>query len=66
MCTDATVVTTNGENTYIRNFSTKDYVLYYSCERKNLETLENIKILKEYVGTLIHDHETTIYHFGTQ
>lgn len=66
VCTDATVVTTNGENTYIRNFSTKDYVLYYSCERKNLETLENIKILKEYVGTLIHDHETTIYHFGTQ
>lgn len=38
VCTDATVVTTNGKNTYIRNFSTKDYVLYYSCEKKNLET----------------------------
>jgi len=58
VCTDATVVITNGAQTYIRNFSTKDYVLYYSCAKKDLETLSGIKVLKEYAGTLIHDHET--------
>lgn len=66
VCTDATVVTTGGMQTYIRNFSTKDSVLYCSCAKKDLETLEGIKVLKEYAGTLIHDHETAIYHFGTR
>ena len=66
VCTDATVVATNGPQTYIRNFSTKDYVLYCSCAKKDLETLGGIKVLKEYAGTLIHDHETAAYHFGTR
>lgn len=66
VCTDATVVTTNGVQTYIRNFSTKNYVLYCSCAKKDLETLGKIKILKEYAGTLIHDHETATYHFGAR
>ena len=66
VCTDATVVTTNGVQTYIRNFSTKDHVLYCSCAKKDLETLGGIKVLKEYAGTLIHDHETAVYHFGTR
>lgn len=66
VCTDATVMTTNGVQTYIRNFSTKDDVLYCSCAKKDLETLSGIKILKEYAGTLIHDHETAAYYFGTR
>lgn len=66
VCTDATVVTTDGAQTYIRNFSTKDYVLYCSCAKKDIETLRGIRILKEYAGTLIHDHETAAYHFGTR
>lgn len=66
VCTDATVVTTNGMQTYIRNFSTNKYVLYCSCAKKDLETLSGIKVLKEYTGTLIHDHETAAYHFGTR
>ena len=66
VCTDATVVTTNGKQTYIRNFSTKEHVLYCSCAKKDLETLSGIKVLKEYVGTLIHDHETAAYHSGTR
>ena len=37
VCTDATVVTTNGVQTYIRNFSTKDHVLYCSCAKKTLK-----------------------------
>lgn len=64
--TDGTTITTNGKQTYIRNASTEDCVLYYSCGKKNLETLEKIKALKEYTGTLVHDHETSLYHFGTR
>lgn len=66
ICTDATVITINGVQTYIRNFSTKDYVLYCSCTKKDIETLRGIKVLKEYTGTLVHDHETATYHFGTK
>ena len=66
VCTDATVVTTNGAQAYIRNFSTKDHVLYCSCAKKDLGTLRGIRVLKEYAGTLVHDHETAAYHFGTR
>ena len=64
--TDATSVSTNGKQTYIRNFSTTDCVLYSSSEKKDLETLEGFNILKEFTGALIHGHETALYHFGTR
>ena len=66
ICTDATPVKTNGKQTHIRNFSTETSVLYCSSEKKDLETLGNFKILKEFTGALIHDHETALYHFGTR
>ena len=65
ICTDATVIKTNGKQSYIRNFSTEKSVVYYGSEKKDLETLERFRILKEFTGTLIHDHETALYHFGT-
>lgn len=65
ICTDATTVKTDGKQTYIRNFSTEAYVLYNSCESKDLETLGSFKILKEFSGAFTHDHETALYHFGT-
>lgn len=66
VCTDGTTITTNGKQTYIRNVSTQDCVVYYSCEKKKLETLKKIRVLKEYTGTLMHDHETSLYHFGNR
>ena len=66
ICTDATPVKTDGKQTHIRNFSTESCVLYCSSEKKDLETLGNFKILKEFTGALIHDHETALYHFGTR
>lgn len=66
ICTDATTVKTNGVQTYIRNFSTNENVLYYSSDKKDLKTLEGFDILKEYAGTLMHDHETALYHFGIE
>ena len=39
ICTDATLVKTDGKQTHIRNFSTETCVLYCSSEKKDLETL---------------------------
>ena len=33
---------------------------------KSLSTLEELDFLKRYTGTLLHDHETALYHFGTE
>lgn len=65
ICTDATPIKVNGKQTFIRNFSTVKDVLYFGCDKKDLETLENIRIFREFTGVFTHDHETAIYHFGT-
>jgi len=64
--TDGTNITVNGKQAYIRNMSTKDSILYSAMERKNIETLKKTGILGVYAGTLVHDHETALYHFGTK
>lgn len=66
ICTDATPVKTNGKQTYIRNFSTEKNVRYCSCEKKDLDTLGEFKLLNEFAGALTHDHETALYHFGSR
>lgn len=66
ICTDATVVNTNGKQTYIRNFSTDNTVLYCSSEKKELDVLSHFSVLNKYTGILTHDHETALYHFGTR
>lgn len=65
ICTDGTVVSTDGRQTYIRNFSTERSVLYVSSEKKNLKTLKTFPILTKFAGIFTHDHETALYHFGT-
>ena len=65
VATDATVVTVNGEQNYIRNFSIKDTVVYHAMKSKSIEALKKLDFLKQYAGTLLHDHETALYHFGT-
>lgn len=64
ICTDATTIKTDGNQTFIRNFSTERCVLYYGCDKKDLDTLKDLRILWEFTGTFTHDHETTLYHFG--
>lgn len=65
ICTDGTVVSTDGRQTYIRNFSTEQSVLYVSSDKKNLKTLKTFPILQKFAGIFTHDHETALYHFGT-
>ena len=62
--TDATVVTIDGKQGYIRNVSNDSAVRYYAMSKKDLETLKKIEILARFAGFLMHDHETALYHFG--
>lgn len=62
--TDATVMTINGEQAYVRNMSSEDCVRYYGMAKKDLETLNAVNVLTRFAGILVHDHETAIYHFG--
>ena len=63
--TDATVVTVNGEQNYIRNFSIEKTVLYRAMKEKTIEAMRKVSFLEKYTGVLMHDHETALYHFGT-
>lgn len=65
VATDATTVTVNGEQNYIRNFSSDTTVVYRAMKSKTIEALEKLQLLKKYTGILVHDHETALYHFGT-
>ena len=64
VATDATAVTVNGEQRYIRNFSTDRIVLYTAMGNKTLKAMKEVPFLKKYAGALVHDHETALYHFG--
>ena len=64
VATDATTVTVNGKQNYIRNFSTKDTVVYNAMNSKTIEALGEIPFLAAYNGILVHDHETALYHYG--
>ena len=66
VATDATTVTVNGKQNYIRNFSIKNSVVYHAMDSKSIDALKELEFLKRYTGTLLHDHETALYHFGTE
>lgn len=57
ICTDATTVKIDGKQSYIRNFSTEQSVLYIGSKKKDLDTLEGMGILEKFAGVLTHDHE---------
>lgn len=65
VATDATTVTVNGKQNYIRNFSTEETVVYHAMNSKSIDALKKIGFLSQYSGLLLHDHETAMYHFGT-
>ena len=65
VATDATPATVDGKQNYIRNFSIQDTVVYRAMKRKSLPALQKPDFLQQYTGILVHDHETALYHFGT-
>ena len=62
--TDATYLSLNGRQTYIRNFSIPSAVLYTYQEDKSIQTLRKLPVMSDYAGILVHDHETALYNFG--
>lgn len=65
VATDATTVTVNGEQNYIRNFNMKDTIVYHAMKSKSVAALKELDFLSRYSGILLHDHETALYHFET-
>ena len=65
VATDATPVTVNGAQNYIRNISTEEAVVYYAMKDKTIGSLKKVPFFAAYSGILVHDHETALYHFGT-
>ena len=65
VCTDATIVTIDGKQGYIRNFRSNSVVLYVAMEKKSRAALDAVPFLASYTGKLEHDHETVLYHYGT-
>lgn len=65
VATDATTVTVNGSLNYVRNFSTENTVVYHAMQKKTIPAMKELDFLEKYAGILVHDHETALYHFGT-
>jgi hypothetical protein len=65
VATDATNVTVNGKQNYIRNFSIENTVLYRAMKSKTIIAMKKLNFLENFTGILVHDHETALYHFGT-
>ncbi len=63
--TDATNVNVDKKQGYIRNFSSADTAFYHAMGSKSVKSLEKTGLLNKYTGTLVHGHETALYHFGT-
>ena len=62
---DETGVRVNGRNMFFRNYSDEKRVLYTANQTKGKKAIEDDNILPQYVGTLIHDHNTVNYNYGT-
>ena len=62
--TDGTGVSVNGTQSFIRNFSVKDWALFVPMDSKGHRSLERIPFLQKYNGILMHDHETALYKYG--
>lgn len=45
--TDPTVVTVNGKQNYIRNFSAEDTIVYEAMEKKSIPALKEVVFLKD-------------------
>ena len=66
MLTDETSGKYNKSKIYIRNYSNENTVLYKSNKRKGHKAIEEHNILPKFTGGLVHDHDTTMYSYGTK
>lgn len=65
MHTDCTNAKVNGESAYVFVCATPDgKTLYFARRKKGHEGVKGT-VTEDYQGILIHDHEKTFYHYGT-
>lgn len=65
MHTDCTNACCNGKNTYVYVCAdTSGNVLYFAREKKGHAGVKGT-VVEDYQGTLIHDHDTTFYSYGS-
>jgi transposase-like protein len=64
MHVDETGVRVNGRNMFFRNYSDELRVLYTANQTKGKKSIEDDNILPQYVGVLVHDHNTVNYNYG--
>ncbi len=62
---DATYTKENGEETYVRNVSNKDTVIYSPQDDKTIAEIGKTPVLSDFYGILMTDHETAMKHFGS-
>lgn len=62
MNTDETTI----DKWYIRNYSNEETVLYKPHKRKGHRQIKEHNILPNFFGTIIHDHDTTMYKYGNK
>lgn len=62
---DETGTRVNGRNMTFRNYSDENRVLYTVNETKGKKAIEYDGILPQFVGILVHDHNTVNYNYGT-
>jgi hypothetical protein len=65
MNVDETCSRVDSRNMYFRNYSDEKRVLYTVNQTKGKKAIENDDILPQYIGTLVHDHDTVNYNYGT-
>lgn len=66
VATDATYISIDGLQKYIRNFSTDEVCLYEPQSAKSIACMKKSAILPQYMGSLMHDHETALFNFGSE
>ena len=64
--TDETSGKYNKSNIYVRNYSNEKTVLYKSHRRKGHKAIKDQDILTKFTGGIVHDHDTTMYSYGTK
>lgn len=62
--TDATYTKENGKETYVRNASNSNTVVYSPQDSKTIEEIGNTAVLKDFQGIVMADHETALKHYG--
>lgn len=64
--TDGTPSTAFDSNVFFRNFSTKNITLYRALPSKSKKAIDQDGILNNFTNILVHDHEKTMYNYGTK